>query len=82
MNNIFNFLKFDTIRGRIRFYVIIVVCIPTVIAALFYFFFQREQIVEAEKNQIVDDIHNNKNTVKAYSELCFEDVNFLIKIVQ
>ena len=82
MNNIFNFLKFDTIRGRIRFYVIIVVCIPIVIAALFYFFFQREQIVEAEKNQIVDDIHNNKNTVKAYAEVCFEDVNFLIKIVK
>ena len=82
MNNIINFLKFDTIRGRIRFYVIIVVCIPTVITALFYFFFQREQLVEAEKNQIVDDINNNKNTVKAYAEVCFEDVNFLIKIIQ
>ncbi len=82
MNSVINFLKFDTIRGRIRFYVIIVVFIPTVVAALFYFFFQREQIVEAEKNQIVDDLHNNKNTVKAYVEVCFEDVNFLIKIIQ
>lgn len=78
----FNFLKVDTIRGRIRFYVMLVVCIPSIVSALFFFFFQREQIVESEKNQIVDDLYKNKNTVKAYVDVCFEDVNFLIKIIQ
>lgn len=81
-NYILNFLKIDTIRGRIRFYVILVVCIPSIIASFFFFFFQREQIVEAEKKQIVDDLYNNKNTVKAYVDVCFEDVKFLIKLVQ
>lgn len=53
--NILSFLKLDTIRGRIRFYVMLVVCIPSVIAALFFFFFQREQVVEAEKALIAED---------------------------
>ena len=30
----------------------------------------------------VEDLYNNKNTVKAYVDVCFEDVNFLIKIIQ
>lgn len=81
-NYILNFLKFDTIRGRIRFYVMLVVCIPSIITSLFFFFFQREHIVESEKNQVVEDLYNNKNTVKAYVDVCFEDVNFLIKIIQ
>ena len=81
-NYILNFLKFDTIRGRIRFYVMLVVCIPSIITSLSFFFFQREHIVESEKNQVVEDLYNNKNTVKAYVDVCFEDVNFLIKIIQ
>jgi diguanylate cyclase (GGDEF) domain len=80
--NIMNFLKLDTILGRIRFYVILVVCIPSVIAALFFFFFQREQIVEAEKLLISEDLYKNRNTVNGYINVCFEDVNFLIRIVQ
>lgn len=71
-----NFFRLDTIRGRIRLYVILVVCIPSVIAALFFFFFQREIIVESEKNQIADDLVKNKKTVKGYVDACFEDVNF------
>ena len=77
-----NLLKFDTIRGRIRFYVVLVVCIPSIIASLFFFFFQREHIVESAKTQIAEDLYSNKNTVKAYIDVCFEDVNFLIKIIQ
>ena len=77
-----NILKFDTIRGRIRFYVVLVVCIPSIIASLFFFFFQREHIVESAKTQIAEDLYKNKNTVKAYADVCFEDVNFLIRIVQ
>ena len=80
--NILNFFRHDTIRERIRFYVMLVVCIPSVIAALFFFFFQREQIVESEKSQISEDLYKNKKTVKAYVDVCFEDVNFLIKILQ
>lgn len=77
-----NLLKLDTIRGRIRLYVLLVVCIPSVVAALFFFVFQREQIIETEKNQISDDIFKNRNTVKAYIDVCFEDVNFLIRILK
>lgn len=80
--NILSFLKLDTIRGRIRFYVMLVVCIPSVIAALFFFFFQREQVVEAEKALIAEDLNKNRNTVNGYINVCFEDVNFLIRIVQ
>lgn len=80
--DIINFLKLDTIRGRIRFYVILVVCIPSIIAAFFFFFFQREQIIESEMSQIADDLSNNKKIVKAYVDMRFEDVNFLIKIIQ
>ena len=80
--NMINFFRLDTIRGRIRLYVILVVCIPSLIAALFFFFFQREKIVEAEKIQIADDLVKNKKTVKGYVDGCFEDVNFLIKILQ
>ena len=82
MDSVINFLKLDTIRGRIRFYVMLIVCIPNIIAALFFFSFQREQIIETEKIQIAEDIYKNKNTVNGYVDVCFEDVNFLIKIVQ
>ena len=77
-----SFLKLDTIRGRIRFYVMLVVCIPSIIAGLFFFFFQREQIIEAEKVLISEDLNKNKNTVNGYINVCFEDVNFLIRIVK
>ena len=80
--NVMNFLKLDTIGGRIRLYVTFAICIPSVIAALFFFFFQRENIIETEKNQMSEDILKNKNTVKGYVDVCIEDVNFLIKIVQ
>ncbi|WP_374279573.1 hypothetical protein [Desulfovibrio sp.] len=77
--NVVNFLRFDTIRGRIRLYIMLVVCIPSIVAALFFFFFQRQQIVEAEIIQIADDLHKNKNTVKGYVDVCFEDLHFLIR---
>lgn len=80
--NVVNFLRFDTIRGRIRLYIMLVVCIPSIVAALFFFFFQRQQIVEAEIIQIADDLHKNKNTVKGYVDVCFEDLHFLIRILQ
>ena len=80
--NVMNILKLDTIRGRMRLYFMLVVCIPSVISALFFYFFQREQIIENEKIQIADDLYKNRNTVRGYIDVCFEDVNFLIRILK
>ena len=80
--DILNFLKLDTIRGRIRFYVMLVVCLPSIIAALLFFFFQREQIIETERLLISEDLHKNKNTINGYINVCFEDVSFLLRIVK
>ena len=80
--NVISALSVNTIRGRIRLYVILVVCIPSIIAALFFFFFQREQIIETEKKKIAYDLYKNENTVRGYVDVCFEDVNFLIRILK
>lgn len=78
---IINILRLDTIRGRIRAYAVAIACIPITIAALFFIFFQQERILENEKNQIAEIVGHNKNTIKAYVDVCFQDLSFLSKLI-
>lgn len=80
-HKIMSLFRFDTIGGRIRAYMIAVVCIPVTISSLFFIFFQQEHLIENEKKQFTEILIQNKNTIKAYMDVCFQDVTFLTKIV-
>ena len=81
-HRLMNIFRFDTIRGRIRAYTIAIVCIPIIIAALFFIFFQQERLIEHEKKQLAETLCQNKNTIEAYVDVCFQDVSFLTKIIK
>ena len=81
-HKLMSIFRLDTIRGRIRAYTIAIVCIPITIAALFFIFFQQERLIEHEKVQLAETLDQNKNTIEAYVEVCFQDVSFLTKIVK
>ncbi|MCQ4859706.1 diguanylate cyclase [Desulfovibrio desulfuricans] len=81
-HRLMSIFRFDTIRGRIRAYTIAIVCIPITIAALFFIFFQQERLIENEKKQLAEILGQNKNTIKAYVDVCFQDVLFLTKVIK
>uniref|UniRef100_I2PXD3 diguanylate cyclase n=1 Tax=Desulfovibrio sp. U5L TaxID=596152 RepID=I2PXD3_9BACT len=75
-------LGFDTLRGLIRFYTLLLVSLPLLLAALFFTFFQRGQVIEAEREQLAESLAQDRNIVRSWMSERFADVEFLARLGQ
>ncbi len=71
------FLRIDTVRGALRAYALVLVCLPLGFSAVFFALFQRERILHSELSQLVDSLNQERTVVRAWLAERFDDIRFL-----
>ncbi|WP_300163833.1 sensor domain-containing diguanylate cyclase [Solidesulfovibrio sp.] len=70
----------DSLRGRIRFFALLLVSLPLAMAAFFFALFQRGQLLEAERAQLADLLQQDRQTVQAWIDGHVADTKYLSRL--
>ncbi|MEL7642127.1 MAG: diguanylate cyclase [Solidesulfovibrio sp.] len=70
----------ETLKGKLRFYTLLLVALPFILVTSFFFLFQREQVLDGALRQIVSSLRQEGNVMRSWMGERFDDARFLAGI--
>jgi two-component system, cell cycle response regulator len=68
---------FDSLRGTLRLYAVVLVCLPLVLSLAFFAMFDRSRILESQKQTMLESLRLEKIVILDCFENIFSDIEFL-----
>jgi diguanylate cyclase (GGDEF)-like protein len=67
----------DSLRGTLRFYAMLLICLPLVLSMLFFALFQRNSILNAQKKSMLESLHHEKTVLRFALDSLASDLKLL-----
>jgi diguanylate cyclase (GGDEF)-like protein len=70
-------LGLDSLRGTLRFYAMVLVCLPLILSIAFFALFQRGRILDSQAAIMLDSLRHEKTVLQYWFENIVSDLRFL-----